>query len=222
MREGEMLKKTVQMIWYWLARWACRVFCILFFSLRVYGKENVPDKGAFLLVSNHQSYLDPVLCGVALKRHLFFLARESLFANRLFRWLICSLNALPVKPGKADVSAMKKVISKLKEGNGVCLYPEATRTSDGRIRELKPGFGLLCRRAEAAVVPVMIEGAFECWPRHKRILSPGRIELHYGKAITAQQVHDISDRELAEVLTNTLRQIQTKSRVRQGKEPFAY
>ncbi|MHC4062530.1 MAG: lysophospholipid acyltransferase family protein, partial [Planctomycetota bacterium] len=90
-----MPEKRLRTFWYWLARWVCRVFCILFFHYRVYGRENVPDEGAFLLISNHQSYLDPLFCGVSLKRHLNFLARESLFVNRFFGLLISSVDAIP-------------------------------------------------------------------------------------------------------------------------------
>ena len=121
------------------------------------------------------------------------------------------------------LSAIKKIIGKLKDGFGVCLFPEGTRTSDGRIAAFKPGFGLLCRRGGAAVVPVVIDGAFECWPRHKKIFSPGaRINVCYGKCITAEEVKRMSDRELADTLTHTLRQMQTKNRVKQGKVPYDY
>jgi 1-acyl-sn-glycerol-3-phosphate acyltransferase len=99
-----------------------------------------------MLVGNHQSYLDPMFCGIYLKRPLYFLARDSLWKNRFFGRLISSVNTIPVKQDKGDLSAMRKVISKLKEGWGVCLFPEGTRTSDGKITPFKPGFGLLCRR----------------------------------------------------------------------------
>ncbi len=210
------------MRWFRFARWCCKVLCKLFFRIHVYGRENVPDKGAFVLVSNHQSYLDPVFCGIYLKRPLYFLARDSLWKNRIFGRLISSVNTIPVKQGKADLSAMRKVIGKLKEGWGVCLFPEGTRTSDGKITPFKPGFGILCRRGGAAVVPVLIDGAFECWPRHKKIFSPGRIEVCYGKAIPASEVANMNDRELAELLTDTLRRMQTESRIKQGKEPYNY
>jgi len=124
--------------------------------------------------------------------------------------------------GEADLSAMRKVIGKLEEGRGFCLFPEGTRTSDGKIAPFKSGFGLLCRRSEAAVVPVLVDGAFECWPRHKKIFSPGRIVVCYGKAITAEQVKEMSDRDLAENVTDTLRRMQTESRIKQGKEPIKY
>ena len=217
-----MLKKRLKARWFWLARWICRVFCILFFRLRVYGRENVPDKGAFVLVGNHQSYLDPVLCGVPLKRHLYFLARESLFANQLFGGLLSSVNTIPVKRSTADLSAMKTIIGKLKGGSGVCIFPEATRTSDGKIAPFKRGFGLLCRRAEAAVVPVVVDGAFECWPRHKKIFSPGRIVVCYGECIKPEQVKEMNDSELAANLTDTLRRMQTEIRGTHGKEPYDY
>jgi len=200
----------------------CRVFCILFFRVRVYGRENIPAKGAFVLVSNHQSYLDPIFCGTPLKRHLYFLARDSLFADRFFGRLLSSVNTIPVKRGEADLTAMRKVIGKLKEGRAFCLFPEGTRTSDGKIAPFKSGVGLLCRRGAAAVVPVVIDGAFECWPRHKKIFSPGSISVCYGKVITAEQAKNMGDRKLAEVLTDTLRRMQNECRVKQGKKPYDY
>jgi cytidylate kinase len=224
-------------VWYWLSRWACRVFCVFWFRIRVYGRENVPDKGAFILASNHQSYLDPIFCGVALKRRLSFVARESLFSNperdalrhKFFTCLIYSLNAIPVKRGHADgpghsanVSSVKEIISRLKQGRGVCLFPEATRTIDGKINDFKPGLGLLCRRSDAAIVPVLLDGAFECWPRHKKIFSPGWVTVCYGEVITAEQAKDFGDEKLAKVLTDKLRQMQKQCRLRQGKQPHNY
>lgn len=218
-----MLLKRIQLGWYWFCVWACRLFCSTFFSLRIYGRSHIPDKGAFVLISNHQSLLDPVFCGMHLKRHLYFLARDTLFKNRAFGLLISSLNTLPVKRGQADLAAMRKLIRRLREGNGVCLFPEATRTEDGRIRQFKPGFGLLCRRGNAAVVPVVIDGAYECWPRQQKIFVPGgRIMICYGKPIPADEVKDMTDKQLAEKLTNQLRKMQEVCRRRQGKEPYNY
>jgi len=218
------------MRWFRFARWICKILCRLFFQIRVYGKENVPEQGAFVLITNHQSLLDPVLCGIPLKRHLYFLARDTLFANpssgvlrRFFGWLLSSVNTIPVKRGQADLSAIKKIIGKLKDGSGVCLFPEATRTKDGKIAPFKPGFGLLCRRGDAAVVPVVIDGAFECWPRHKKIFSLGtQIAICYGKCITVEQVKKMDDKELAKSLTETLRQMQNDYRAKYGKEPLKY
>jgi cytidylate kinase len=211
-----------KMIWFRVARWFCKVFCRTFFKLHIAGRENVPEQGPLVLICNHQSFLDPVLCGIFIKRPLYFLARDSLFRG-LFGWLIASVNTIPVKRGAADLAAMKTIISKLKQGNGVCLFPEGTRTSDGKITAFKPGFGLLCRRGSAAVVPVLIDGAFEAWPRSKKLFSSGgHIVICYGKCIPAEQVKKMGDRKLAEVLTDTLRKMQNDCRVKQGKEPYSY
>jgi 1-acyl-sn-glycerol-3-phosphate acyltransferase len=218
-----MLRKALKKAWFWYARWVCKVFCILFFRLRSYGLQNVPTNGAFVLVSNHQSFLDPIFCGIPLKKHLHFLARDTLFTNRFFGWLISSVNTIPLRQNEADLIAMRKVIAKLKEGCSVCLFPEGTRTSDGKITPFKPGLGLLCRRGQAAIVPVLIDGAFECWPRHKKIFSPGKkISVCYGKAITVQQVKEMNDKQLADNLTQTLRRMQADCRLKHGKKPYDY
>ena len=200
-----------------------KIFCTLFFKLTVFGKENIPKKGPFLLISNHQSFLDPLFCGIHLKRHLYFLARDTLFRNYFFGKLLTSVNTIPVRRGQADISAVKTVITKLKQGRGVCLFPEATRTKDGKIADLKPGFGLLGRRGKAAIIPTVIEGAFECWPRHKKIFSPGaEIIVCYGEQITADKIKKMTDTQLAQLITEKMRQMQNKCRIRQGQKTLKY
>ena len=217
-----MSKERLKAAWYWVARFGCQVFCALVFHVRIRGRENVPREGAFILACNHQSYLDPVFCGVGLRQRLVFVARDSLFRFKPFAWLIHSLNAIPIGRDKADITAVKAIIQRLREGRGVCLYPEGTRTPDGRIGTIKPGFGLLCRRSKAAVVPVLIDGAFECWPRHKRLFSPGTVTVWYGEALPPDRVNSMSNAELADYLTRTFRHMQHDCRVKQSKEPYTY
>jgi 1-acyl-sn-glycerol-3-phosphate acyltransferase len=217
-----MFREQLKAKWYWFARWLCRLFCMLFFRVRTYGRENIPARGAFVMISNHQSYLDPILCGGPIDRRVSYLARRSLFDHWFFGRIIASVGAIPLKLGEADISAMRKVIDVLKQGVGVCLFPEGTRTYDGRVTALKPGFGLLCRRGKAAVVPVVIDGAFECWPRHQKLFSGGSIVVCYGKAISAEQAKEMGDAKLAEVLTDTIRKMQTRCRIEQGKKPYDY
>ncbi len=208
--------------WYWLARVVCQFFCILFFRYRSYGRENIPRTGSFILASNHQSFLDPVFCGVAVKRRLTYVARDTLFRNRFFGRLITSVNAIPIGRDKADIAAMRMIIERLREGAGVCLYPEGTRTHDGRVIAVKPGFGLLCRRSKATVVPVLIDGAFESWSRYKRFFTPGAILVQFGKPLAPEQIAAMSNEQLADTLTRTLRRMQREVRLKQGKQPYDY
>ena len=191
--------------------------------MRFTGMENVPSTGPVILAVNHQSFLDPIFAGIMLKRVLCFMARDTLFKSRIFGPLLLSVNAIPVKRGHADLSAIKMIIAKLKQGRGVCLFPEATRTTDGKIATLKGGFGLLCRRGNSPVVPVLIDGAFECWPRHKKLFKPGsKITVTYGKSISVERIIGMEDDDFAKLLTDTLRNMQSGIRLKEGKQPFNY
>ena len=216
-------KKRIKKIWYDSGVLFFRLFFKLFYKVCIYGKENVPGQGPVLFVCNHQSYFDPILCGITVGRELHYLARNTLFNNRIMDWLLHSVNVIPIRRGEANLSAMKKVIGKLKSGCGVCLFPEATRSRDGKISVFKPGFGLLCRRSGACIIPVVIDGAFESWPRDRKLFSVWKkISVCYGESITVEQMGEMDNGELADRLTQTLRQIQKECRLKAGKEPYTY
>jgi 1-acyl-sn-glycerol-3-phosphate acyltransferase len=102
------------------------------------------------------------------------------------------------------------------------LYPEGTRTRDGRIAPFKPGFGLLCRRAKAPVLPVLIDGAFECWPRHRKLFSPGPVNVWIGSPVPPEQIARMSNQELADHLTSTVRDMQTTFRAKHHRPVYDY
>ncbi len=208
--------------WYWIARFLCRVFTLIFFRYRAYGRENIPREGSFVLACNHQSFLDPVFCGISVKRHVTYMARDTLFKNWFFGPLIASVNAIPISRDKPEIGVMRLVIDRLREGAAVCLFPEGTRTEDGRIAPFKPGFGLLCRRSKATIVPVLIDGAFECWPRSRKLFRPGSIVVQFGKPLLPAQIATMTNEQLADTVTQTLRQIQHEVRLKQGKQPYDY
>jgi len=216
------LKAIIQRIWYEIVSLILTVLCKLFFRLQQFGRENIPKEGPFIVASNHQSYLDPVLCGAQLRRPMHYLARESLFKHWFFGPAIASIYAMPLKQGEGDLATIRTVIKLLKQGKGVCLFPEGTRTEDGRIKPFKAGLGLLCRRGNAAIIPTVIDGAFECWPRNKKIFSCGSIWVQFGQTVTAEQAKEMGDEKLAQHLTKTLRQMQNDIRKKRGKEPYQY
>ena len=85
------------------------------------------------------------------------------------------------------------------------LFPEATRTDDGRIRPIKGGFELIARRAGATTVPVVIDGAFDAWPRHQRLIQPRPIRVMYGPAATPRQIGQMSRLEFVDLINQRLR-----------------
>src|SRR5205085_495254 len=102
----------------------CRPILSAAFELKVYDRHFVPRRGGVLLVSNHQSYLDPVLVALYLPRPMSFLAKSELFRHRFFAWLIRSLNAFPVRQGAGDVGAVREMIKRLREGHMLNIFPE--------------------------------------------------------------------------------------------------
>lgn len=200
----------------------CKMFAYSTFRIRVRGLENVPKEGAFLLLSNHQSFLDPVLIGVPIYRRVHFVARDSLYKGKLAKKILQCCMTIPIKRGQADTAAIKHILRTLKHGHGVGLFPEATRTNDGTIVDVKPGFGLLVRKSKAIVIPTVIEGAYESWPRHRNFFLPGDIDISYGEPITPEDTKDMNDETFASYLTERLRKMQNEIRQSIGKQPFDY
>jgi len=87
---------------------------------------------------------------------------------------------------------------------------------------LKPGVALLSRKSGATVVPSVIDGAFECWPRHKKFPSLGKITVSYGEPITSERVKELGDQAFAVLLTERLRKMQTELRTKSARQPFDY
>lgn len=209
-------------LWYNFNRNVALVHMVSLFGLRTYGRERVPYDRPVLLVSNHQSYLDPMIVGCGLPCELDFTPRASLFDNRVFGAFIRSLNAFPLERGQADIAAIKRIITRLRQGRSVVLFPEGTRTRDGRITPFKEGLDLIARRAEVATVPVVVDGAFEAWPRHQAVPSLSPISVMYGQAITAEQTGRMRRQEFVGLVNERLREMQGQLRRMAGKEAYAY
>ena len=155
-----------------------------------------------LIASNHQSFLDPLLIGMCLNRPAAYMARSTLFRFGPFGWVLRKVSAFPVKRGGADLGAVREALSRLRAGWAVVLFPEGTRTHDGRIHPLRPGFVSLVRRAGVPVVPAVIDGAFEAWPRRQKLFRPHKIYVGFGRPIWPEQDRDAETwrRQVAEAM----------------------
>lgn len=166
-----------------LAQTLCRIVTSVTFDLKCYGVHNVPLTGGALIVTNHESHLDPVLIGVQLRRPISYLAKSELFKNSFFSWLIRSLYAFPVRQGAGDVGAMKETIHRLKEGHLLNIFPEGSRSPDGSFLPVEAGVALVVRRAGVPVVPCVIEGSYEAMPRGSKLPHRKPIRVMYGEPI---------------------------------------
>lgn len=167
---------------------------VALFSVRTWGYRNVPTSGGLLVVANHQSFLDPVLVGMAVRRRMVYLARKTLFVNPLFSWLIQSFGAIAIDQEKPSTEGIRTALELLKQQEGVVIFPEGERTPHGQMQELKPGVTLLVRRGQVPVLPVGIAGAYEIWPRH--VALPHLCPIWSRRACCGRPLH-ISQRSVA-------------------------
>jgi len=199
-----------------------RVSMPAYLKTRVFNRHFEPASGGAVYVSNHQSFLDPMLMSFALVRPMNYMARDSLFKYPGFKQLIESVNAFPLRRSAADTRAMKEAMRRLKGGSQVVVFPEGTRTRDGRIGEFLPGVALLARRAADWTVPVLIDGAFEAWPRTKPLPAPGSIVVQYGRPIPRAVARSMDAREFVRMLRGRLIEMQTDVRRRVGRPALKY
>jgi 1-acyl-sn-glycerol-3-phosphate acyltransferase len=207
-------------LWYELFYWASRVFFTFAFSLREEGRRNVPPKGPVLLIANHQSFVDPLLVGLAARRHLCQLARKTLYKHRLFGAFLHTVNTVPVDQHGFAKEGLQRILERLQEGEAVVVYPEGERTWTGAVQPLKPGIHLLIKRAGVPIVPVGIAGAYEALPRTRKwpILSPlllpatgTGLAVVVGKPILPERFLDVPREFVLQELFEELKVVQQRA-----------
>ncbi|HVA49921.1 MAG TPA: lysophospholipid acyltransferase family protein [Pirellulales bacterium] len=199
-------------LWYGFVHVVCRLLATVLFRIRVRGREWVPRQGGVLVLSNHQSYFDPVLVGLACDRRLNYLARNSLFRVPGFRWLIESLDAIPIDREGLGLSGLKETLRRLKSGELVLIFPEGTRTRDGEVAPLKPGFSALARRAGVPLLPMAIDGAYDAWPRRRLLPGLSTIHIQFGQPLSADAASALDERQLVAEIERRIRECHRKAR----------
>jgi 1-acyl-sn-glycerol-3-phosphate acyltransferase len=144
------------------------------YRVKVIGKENFPKNGGVLLCTNHIDNLDPPVVGMTCPRPVHFMAKQELFEAPILKSVLPKVNAFPVKRGMSDRQALRNALSILKSGNVVGLFPEGTRSEDGKLREGLAGAGFFALKGDAHVLPCAIIGPYKPFTRLKVV---------YGKPI---------------------------------------
>jgi 1-acyl-sn-glycerol-3-phosphate acyltransferase len=169
----------ISRVFYRFVRKAFRLFFRLYNRLDVRGLSNVPNKGPMIVASNHASFVDPPLIGAVLPMRLRYLSKESLFRVPLLGFLIRTLGAVPVtrEDSQRAGAVMKLLMALLKGGESVLLFPEGSRSADGRLKPLEAGVAYLSVKSGAPVLPVYVKGSFEAWPKGRALPRPSKLKL---------------------------------------------
>jgi 1-acyl-sn-glycerol-3-phosphate acyltransferase len=149
--------------------------------LAVDGSHHVPDRGGVLLASTHQSHADSLAIGVAVERPVHFLGDLRLVQAPVLGPLLPRLGMVPLRRGGADAAALDVLTELADDGRAVAVYPEGSRSRDGRVHQLRSGVARVAARTGVPVVPTAVVGIFEVWPIGRRPrLRGGRVTVRFG------------------------------------------
>lgn len=179
------------------------IFTILFYPIyriKVTGKHHIPKKGPVIICTNHTSNLDPPVVGTTASRTIHFMAKEELFNGKFLGGLLRRVHAFPVKRGLADRNALRGGLKILEEGETLGLFPEGTRSKDGKPGNPLPGVGFFALRSQAEVVPCVIISEYKLFRRTKVI---------YGKPMDVESFrkNKASAKEMSEGIMEEIRNL---------------
>ncbi len=186
-------------------------------SLRVKGVENVPRQGPLIVASNHLNNADPPVIAATIRRRLTFMAKEEMFRWPLLGAMFHLFGAFPVRRFQADSGALRKAARLVRQGQALLMFPEGTRSRDGRLQKPHPGTGFLAVFTGADVLPVAITGTQKAsWPwLFVKWFTGPRVTITFGKPFrlpqrkpTEEAVREASDtimRQIAALLPEEYR-----------------
>ncbi len=183
---------------YSLSRGFCALATkIMNYHLKVYGRDNLPKDKA-IIAANHSSYLDPIFLGIGLGK-LTFIAKDlnskGRFIDGLFQQWLHLIGVIKLNGNKMNKGALVHILDKLEKGNKVAIFPEGTRSIDGKLGYFNDGVSLIAELSDSPVVPVSLSGTYKIWPRHGRIKYSGEVRLNVcNRLYLNKQIADKSER----------------------------
>jgi 1-acyl-sn-glycerol-3-phosphate acyltransferase len=181
--------------WVW---YICQVILGVVFTVwlryRARGVERIPTAGGGLLLTNHQSFLDPLLVGLPLRRPVSFLARDTLFKIPVIGWILRHTYVMPLRRETGGAAGIRETLRRIDQGFLVGIFPEGTRSVDGSLGTFKPGFAALVRRTSLPIYPVGIAGAHRALGKGSLFMKPCRVCVVFGDPFPAKVIAELKQR----------------------------
>jgi 1-acyl-sn-glycerol-3-phosphate acyltransferase len=175
---------------YWFSWIFARTLFKILFGYKIVNIDRVPMEGPVILAANHQSYLDPPVLGVSVKRELHFFAKKELFDKFLLGWWVRKHNSIPVRRGVYDPASLSRAEEALEKGGGLIVFPEGTRGDGKTFLKPKPGIGLMARRSQVTIVPAYINGTKQLL---RAMFRNPRISVTFGEPISSDEIEKFKD-----------------------------
>ncbi len=148
-------------VFYTIVRWVVNILIRILFDIQSEGFETFPESGPVVICSNHTSWWDPCVIGCLAPRPVYFMAKEELFSNPIFAWVLGNLHAFPVNREKADIRTVRRSLRVLENGEVLGIFPEGTRKSHPEVTDAHAGAALLAMKGKAPVIPIAIRGTYK-------------------------------------------------------------
>ncbi|UOQ85895.1 lysophospholipid acyltransferase family protein [Gracilibacillus salinarum] len=191
------------MSFYQFAKTVVKIFLKPKYKVQSYGTENIPTEGPVIICSNHISNYDPPIVGITSPRPIHFMAKEELFDNKVFGFILRHVNAFPIKRGMSDRNALRRGLEVLKDGHVLGLFPEGTRSKTGEIKRGLAGAGFFALRSKATIVPCAIIGQYKSKAPLKVVYGkPVEMETMRSNKSSAQEVTDAIMEEIKKIKEN--------------------
>lgn len=187
----------------------CRYLTIPYFKLAhkltVYGLENIPQQGGFLLAPNHASFMDPNAIGAFLPRAIHFLARASLFKPLFFGIFLRWVNVHPVRKSAELLTTVDQLLA---NGELVMIFPEGTRTKTGEMKKAEAGISVFARRSKVGIIPIYIAGSFEAFGPDRKFPKIGApLTVIYGKPLSWEWLSGIGEKEIPAMVMEEIKKL---------------
>lgn len=210
-------RSLAKRLWYQLTQWVVGLFARVYFRLVTEGRHNAPMSGPAVFVCNHGSHLDPLLVGVFCPRIICYFARETLFRG-VFGALIRSYDAIPVDQEGSALAGLRATLARVKLGDAVLVFPEGSRTLDGRFQPMLPGVLTLLRRGKATLIPTALNGAWEAMPYKAPFPKPAKIAIVYGEPVPPERLEAMSNDEVMQLIDEQIRACFTRAAELAGRD----
>ena len=159
------------------------VIAKLLFHYKAVGGEHIPKRGNAILASNHASYLDPPLVGLGVWRRINYLSKKEVLSLPLISYLLKKFGTIPIDRDKMDRTALRSIYQLLRNNEILLMFPEGTRSYDGKLLEPKFGVGMIAYNTRVPVIPVYINGSFDILPRNSKFIRLKPCSVYFGPPI---------------------------------------
>jgi len=190
--------------WYLFVKTALWALCKVLFRLRLEGREHEPARGPFIVAANHASAIDPPIVGIALRHQAAYMAKHELLQAPVLGPLLRSIGVFPVRRGEPDRKAIRRSLEVLDAGRVLVMFPEGTRSHDGRLRAPEPGAAMIALRTGAPVLPAAVINSHRILPKGAHWPKIQQVTVRMGTPIAVPKIEGRLDHETLEEWVNRI------------------